>query len=133
MGEPGTLFVPASDLMLAPDVVGTYRNLAWQQHLLFEDACAVWDTLAREHRDCVHDDVVSGMSQFHAFEFRCPVAAAVLHAYGMFGVSAEALRGWHMRLSDVHALYGLNVRFDTPDWAVPALVREAGRRYLLKP
>jgi hypothetical protein len=125
------LLVPKSDLH-APDVADSYRYLAWRQHLLFEDACAVWDTLARGHRECAHGETTAAMSPFHAYEFRCPAAAAVLHTFSRFGVSAEPTHGWHLSLSKVSALYDLRIPLGTPDWALPDIVREFGRSHLRK-
>ena len=59
-GESGTLLVPVSLNIKAPDVADAYLYLAWRQQLLFEDACAIWDTLGRAHRQCALDEWQSG-------------------------------------------------------------------------
>lgn len=78
--ELRTLFIPARADIKAPDGAGSYRYLAWRQHFLFEDACAIWDTLGNAHRDCAHGEPQAGLNQYSAVEFTCPVAAASLRA-----------------------------------------------------
>lgn len=131
-GESATLFVPACADVVAPDSADSYRYLAWRQHFLFEDACAVWDTLGKAHRACALDEPQAGLSQYSAVEFSCPVAGALLHAYGKLDVAAELRRGWHVWRATTMAVYGLSLPWSIPDWAVPAATRSAARRLVLK-
>lgn len=130
--ELSTLFVPASDDIKAPDVFDSFRYMAWRQQFMFEDACAIWDTLGQAHRGCVHDEPQAGLNQYSAVEFNCPVAGALLHAYGDLDVVAEVRRGWYVWHATVTSARGLTLPLGLPDWVVPAVTRAAGRRAVLE-
>lgn len=104
----------------------------WRQLIVYEDGCALWDTLANSHRDCAAGEVESTMTQYVHRDFKCPVAAALLQAYAAVGVTSEPKAGWPRwrATEELSRLYDLGGS-RTEAWLVPALMRELTRLMVL--
>lgn len=131
-----TLFVPTGiaeavgqDVAPGFEYADDYRR----RFHVFEDACGMWDTFAREHRACAAREHEAGMTQYSPVRFECPVAAAMLQAMGALGVVGEPRGGWPGWRPQPGSTCdsGMRMPRHVPNWLVPAFVREAGRHLVL--
>jgi hypothetical protein len=96
----------------------------------FEYLSAVWEVLAPAHRSCAHEETTAGLGQYGGFEFRCPVAAAMLQCGLLLGVPLEANGGWpSFKSSRAHSGWRVDDR-ECPAWAVPVVTREQTRLFV---
>lgn len=106
--------------------VDSYEDLMQR----FDYLSAVWDTLAAVHRSCAHEETTAGLGQYSGFEFRCPVAAAILQSGLLLGVPSEVNGGWpSFKSSRARSDWQLDDR-ECPAWAVPVVTREQTRLFV---
>lgn len=59
----------------------------------------MWDTVLRDHAVCAAEEPHQLSVAYGAVEFKCPVAAAALSAFGVLGLSKEGQRDWQTDVS----------------------------------
>lgn len=63
----------------------------------FEEACTLWDTVLAQHRECAMEEPMPrGAGKLSLVEFKCPVAAAAMAAFGWLGVRSQLLAEWQL-------------------------------------
>ena len=63
----------------------------------FEEACTLWDTVLAQHRECaLEEPMPRGGGKLSLVEFKCPVAAAAIAAFGWLGVRSQLLGEWQL-------------------------------------
>ena len=96
----------------------------------FEYLSAVWETMAAGHRNCAPEEAAAGLGQYGGFEFKCPVAAALLQCGLLLGVPTEVNGGWPtFKSSRARADWQLDDR-QCPPWAVSVVTREQIRLFV---
>lgn len=108
-----------------------YSSAYWRLGFLYEDGCALWGTLAREHSDCARAEAAASMTQYSSAEFACPVAAGILQAMSQLGARSEPYGDWQRWRATPESTFGTSSPSNLPGWATAAYVRELGRLRVL--
>lgn len=98
---------------------------------VYEDACAIWETIAAEHRECAMREHQAHMTQYAAAEFTCPVAAGVIQATLAAGAQTEPRGDWQRWRAGGAGLFAMDLPVETPHWLLPTLTREGYRLWVL--
>ncbi|UXH76197.1 hypothetical protein [Roseateles amylovorans] len=96
----------------------------------FEYLSALWETMASAHIGCGQVEAAAAMGQYGGFEFKCPVAAALLQCGLALGVPAAIKGEWPQFRSSVTRSCWLPNR-ECPPWGTEALTREQSRLFVL--
>lgn len=118
------------DVFAALDDESLERGYLYEhQHarLGFEEACVMWETLLAQHRDCAKEEPMPlGGGRYSAVEFKCPVAAAAIAAFGWTGARSQVAGDWQLwHGKSLGADYAALGR--APHHLRKALIRDLGR------
>lgn len=122
---------PAADQSAWRLSLSVHSQNYWRSTFLYENACALWETLAHEHRNCASAEVTATMTQYVSAELPCPVAAGMLRAMSQSGARLEPRGNWQRCRPSADSASALSVPASLPDWATAAYVWELGRLRVL--
>lgn len=123
-----SVWCPIDTNFVAPATASDmYDSGYWRMSFMFEDACAVWETAAAGHRECIHCEPQSIMTQYESAPFKCPVAAGMLQATSQSGVRTEERGEWQRWRALPTAEWNALAPSELPLSLVPVFMREVGR------
>lgn len=103
----------------------------WIQSLVFEESCAIADSLLADHSKCLNVELLAANLDLAPTRFDCPAAAAIVHAIAWLGTRAQELGGWPERVRNRSCDFAvlLDTLHQGQRWIAPFVVRETVRRW----